>query len=81
MSTVTLSPDGQIMLPEEVKEELGLKAGDRVRFVRNQRTGGYEILPTTSVRSLEGILHRPGMKPVSIEQMNEDIAIEGSRKG
>ncbi|GGH04524.1 AbrB/MazE/SpoVT family DNA-binding domain-containing protein [Silvibacterium dinghuense] len=82
MATATLTSKGQITVPAKVREELGLKAGDRLEFVRNQRTGRYEIIPATiSVRSLEGMLHRPGRKPVSIEEMNEAIAEMGSGRG
>jgi antitoxin PrlF len=69
----TLTSKGQITLPLEVRETLGLKAGSRVSFVRTP-DGSYELIPATgSVRALRGLLSAE-RAPVSLEQMEQAIA-------
>jgi antitoxin PrlF len=73
MATAALTSKGQITIPIEVREELGLKAGDRIEFVKNEE-GKYFIQPKKgSIMNLRGIFKWTG-KPVSIEEMNEAIA-------
>lgn len=73
MPSATVTSKGQITIPVEVRADLGLDAGDRVEFIRNEGTGGYEVIPAIlPVQSLKGIVPKP-KKPVSIAQMNEAI--------
>ncbi len=74
MPTATLTSKGQTTIPKEVREYLGLKAGDRIDFLL---IDGKVILrpATVDVRSLKGCLHRPGRKPVSVEEMS--LAVKG----
>ena len=77
MTTATLTSKGQITIPVEVREALGVDAGDRVEFVE-VAPGRYEFLAATrSVRSLKGMFGKP-RKSVSIEEMNAVIARRGS---
>lgn len=79
MPEATLTSKGQITLPIEVRQALGLRAGSRVDFVRTP-DGSYELIPATgSVRALRGLLARPG-DPVTLEQMQEAVA-EGAAEG
>lgn len=78
MVTATITSKGQITIPAKVRSELGLEAGDRIEFVRNEKTGNYEVLPATlSVQALKGIVPKPKV-PVSIADMNEAIAKRGA---
>ena len=81
MSAATVTTKGQVTIPAEVRNQLKLKAGDRLEFVLNQKTGNYEVIPATlSIRSLKGIL--PKLKrPLTIREMNEVIAEEGASRG
>jgi AbrB family looped-hinge helix DNA binding protein len=73
MPSATLTSKGQITIPVEVRSDLGLDAGDRIEFIRNEGTGRYEMIPATvPVQALKGIVPRP-KKPVSISDMNEAI--------
>lgn len=83
MPTATITSKGQITLPIEVRERLGLRRGDRVEFliasdgtVRLRPLGG-------SVRDLAGFLYRPGRPPVTLEEMEqgllEHMAVEDER--
>jgi AbrB family looped-hinge helix DNA binding protein len=74
MPTATLTTKGQITIPKEVREHLGVDTGDRLSFVA-QDDGTVLIKPMTHhVRELGGFLHRSKQKPVSVNEMDEAIA-------
>jgi antitoxin PrlF len=78
MDISTVTSKGQITIPKSVRQHLKLEAGSKVRFVLEE-DGSTRIIPLNiPVESLAGILHRPGMKAVSLEEMEQAIA-EGSR--
>lgn len=73
MSTAAVTSKGQITIPIEVRKKLGLKAGDRVRFVEG-RNGEFILKPKSgSLMDLKGCVRWTG-KPVTIEEMNKTIA-------
>jgi AbrB family looped-hinge helix DNA binding protein len=77
MATATLTTKGQITIPAEVRDSLGVDAGDRVEFVKIA-PGRYEFIAATrSVTALKGMFGKP-RKPVSIDDMNAAIARRGS---
>jgi len=69
---LTVSPRGQVVLPKDVREQLGLKTGGKVRA---EIDGGKLVIArkTTRISDLFGILHRPGMRARTIEEMDEGI--------
>jgi AbrB family looped-hinge helix DNA binding protein len=78
MATATITSKGQITIPAKLRSELRLEPGDRIEFVRNVKTGNYEVIPATlSVQALKGIVPKPKV-PVSIADMNEAIARRGA---
>jgi AbrB family looped-hinge helix DNA binding protein len=78
MTAATITSKGQVTIPVDVRNQLGLQAGDRIEFSLNETTGRYEIYPATrSLASLKGIVKKPA-KPVSIEDMNRAIAEKGA---
>lgn len=79
MPTATVTSKGQITIPKEVREALGVAAGDRVEFVAQEK-GVYKVVAATrDVRHLKGLVPKPA-KPVSIEAMNRAVARAGSGK-
>lgn len=73
MASATLTSKGQITIPIEVREELGLKTGDRIEFVKSEG-GKFFIQPKKgSIMNLRGMFKGTG-KPVSVEEMDEAIA-------
>lgn len=68
----TITSKGQITLPKEVRDRYGLKPGDTVEFLEEK---GKTWLHARTMRAtdLAGILHKPGMKAISLEEMNEAI--------
>jgi antitoxin PrlF len=77
MTTATLTSKGQITIPAEVREALGVESGDRVEFVE-VAPGRYEFIAATqSVTALKGMFGKP-RKAVSIADMNAAIARRGA---
>ena len=73
MPQATITSKGQITIPIEVRRKLDLKPGDRVDFVLDH-AGGVRLQPKKApLASLLGILHRPGQKAVSVEQMHAAV--------
>jgi antitoxin PrlF len=72
MTAATLTSKGQLTIPIEVRQRLGLGAGDRVEFVELDG-GTFAIRPAIDdVRSLKGLLRKPAGK-VSIGDMNAAV--------
>ncbi len=79
MAAATLTSKGQITIPVQVRAALGVDAGDRIEFIEIEKGQFAIIAATRSVRELNGLFHRKGRKPVSIEEMNAAIAKGASR--
>jgi antitoxin PrlF len=76
----TLTQKGQATLPKPVRDHLGLKAGDRVRYFIHS-DGTVIILPVRPVSALRGILK--SARHVTTEEMDKAIrhrAAERSRR-
>lgn len=72
MSSATLTSKGQITIPKDVRERLGIDTGSRVEFVEIE-PGVFKIVPATmDVRKLKGIIPKP-KNPVSLQSMEEAI--------
>lgn len=72
--TSTLTRQGQITLPQEVRSHLGVSEGDRLEIVLGE-DGSVRLLPLRgSVRRLSGLLRREGAPPLRVEELDEAIA-------
>lgn len=79
MARATVTTKGQITIPKEVREGLGVGAGDRVEFVEQER-GVYTVVAATKdVRLLKGMVAKPS-RPVSIDEMNAAVRRAGGRR-
>ena len=73
MSMATITSKGQTTIPKEIRDHLKLHPGDRIDFII-EREGRVVVEPATvDVKELEGILHKPGKKAVSVEDMKQAI--------
>ena len=73
MAAATLTSKGQLTLPKDVRDALGVGPGDRVDFVKME-DGNFAVLPAThSVKRLKGLIPSP-KKAVSLEDMDRAIA-------
>jgi len=73
MQESTLTTKGQTTLPKEIREALGLQAGDRVRYLLLD-DGQVRLLRQRPVSDLGGILAQKGRGPVSLEEMEQAIS-------
>ena len=67
-----ITTKGQATIPKAIREHLGLKAGDRVKFFVHPN-GSVVLLPKLPAPELRGILKSP-RRGVTIEMMNKAIA-------
>lgn len=79
MTTATITSKGQITIPKEVRDALGVGAGDRLEFVAEEE-GVYKVVAATrDVRHLKGMVGKPA-RPVTLEAMKRAIARRASGK-
>ncbi|MEJ6486606.1 AbrB/MazE/SpoVT family DNA-binding domain-containing protein [Nostoc punctiforme] len=77
MASATITTKGQVTIPKEIRDYLNLDTGSKVDFVIDEN-GIVKLIPLNiSIKSLSGILHRPGMKSATLEEMEAAIK-EGS---
>ena len=67
----SITKKGQTTLPKPVRETLGVKAGDRVRYVISE--GEVRILPVRHISRLFGVVRHDGPM-VSVEEMEQAMA-------
>lgn len=68
----TITSKGQVTIPRDVRDRLGVRPGDKVRFVVNSDVR-VEIRPVElSIQRLFGILGKPP-RSATIEEMDEGI--------
>jgi len=78
MPSATVTSKGQVTVPKEIREHLGIEPGDRVNF---QIGSGGEVIvepEAIDVRSLRGMLKHRG-KRISLETM--ELAIRRGASG
>jgi antitoxin PrlF len=75
MATSTLTSKGQVTIPKDIRERLGLKEGDRLVFRFDER-GNLLLRPEAQgpLGRLPGLLHHLAKdRPVTIEEMKEAV--------
>ena len=54
METVTISPKFQVVIPQKIRESMGLRVGEKVHMLSFQNR--IELIPVRDVRALRGYL-------------------------
>ncbi len=54
MTTVTVSPKYQVIIPKEVRETLGIRPGERVQVFQYENR--IEYIPVKSIKTMRGFL-------------------------
>lgn len=77
MTTLTITAKGQITLNKGLLRHMGLKPGDRLE-VAEQPNGRLSFAPVETPRTGRmsdafGILHRPGERALTVEEMNDAV--------
>ncbi|MDP2278851.1 MAG: type II toxin-antitoxin system PrlF family antitoxin [Nitrospirota bacterium] len=80
MPSAAITVKGQTTIPKKIRNHLNLHPGDQIDFVIEEN-GKVILEPATlDVKELEGIMHRPGMKAVSVDEMKEAVKKRIGRK-
>jgi antitoxin PrlF len=66
-----ITAKGQATIPKAIREYLGLKPGDRIKFFVHPN-GSVVLLPKLPISALRGIV-KPRQRPVTIEEMTEAV--------
>jgi AbrB family looped-hinge helix DNA binding protein len=69
---VTLTSKGQLTLPKAIRDELQLHPGAKLDFIVD-KDGTLRVRPLRPLSSLFGLLHRPGMKPLTVADIDTAI--------
>lgn len=73
---MTLSPKGQITIPKEMRDILGLRPGDQVIY--SLIDGEIVITPKNiDFQSLAGLLGKPPNGPATLEEIDEAVVAAG----
>ncbi|MCG6137256.1 MAG: AbrB/MazE/SpoVT family DNA-binding domain-containing protein [Nostoc sp. LLA-1] len=73
MANAKITSKGQVTIPKEIRDYLNLDTGSKVDFVIDEN-GIAKLIPlNVPIKSLSGILHRPGMKSATLEDMETAI--------
>jgi AbrB family looped-hinge helix DNA binding protein len=80
MPTATLTSKGQITLPRQVREHLGVSTGDAVDFIIGPDGGVQVRAGNVDVSELKGLFKAPGRRPVTIEEMDAGIRRAQARR-
>ena len=75
---LTLSPKGQITLPKELRDEVGIRAGDEVVFAV---LDGQIVMTPKSIdfNALAGFRGDPPNGPASLEEIDTTVREAGGR--
>ena len=73
MSQATMTTKGQITIPKVVRDELKLKAGDRVDFVVN--AAGEAVIRRVSccAKEVRGMLAHRAQASLTVEEMDKAV--------
>jgi antitoxin PrlF len=73
MPSSAVTSKGRTTIPKEIREYLKLRPGNRIDLLVDHE-GNVLLKPAThDIRDLHGLLHRPGQKPVAVEEMDRII--------
>lgn len=78
LTTATVTSQGRITIPVNVRHSLNVDTGDQVELVEMEPGQFLLFAVTRSVTELKGMFGKP-QKTVSIEDMNQAIARRGVR--
>ncbi len=73
LEATTISTKGQLTIPSQIRDQLGLAPGTKVRFLVDD-DGSLVLFPIKGkLEDLYGLLGKSGLKALSIEEMKVSI--------
>jgi len=76
MALATITTKGQVTIPKSVRDSLMLSTGDKIEFVVTDKREALIRPISKKVDEVFGILHKPGRKTVSVEEMDATIRLK-----
>ena len=73
MALATITSKGQVTIPKEVRDSLGLGFGDKIEIIITEDGAALMRPISKKVDDIFGKLHKSGRKAVSVEEMNQAI--------
>ena len=73
MALATITTKGQVTIPKSVRDSLMLSTGDKIEFLVTDKREALIRPISKKVDEVFGILHKPGRKTVSVEEMDATI--------
>ena len=73
MQQTTLTSKGQVTIPKNIRDIIGLHTGDKIEFVITDKNEVILRPITKKVDDVFGLLHKPGRNTVSVEEMDAAI--------
>ncbi len=73
MALATITTKGQVTIPKSVRDSLMLSTGDQIEFIVTDKREALIRPISKKVDEVFGILHKPGRKTVSVEEMDATI--------
>ncbi len=73
MALATITTKGQVTIPKSVRDSLMLNTGDIIEFLVTDKREALIRPISKKVDEVFGILHKPGRKTVSVEEMDATI--------
>ena len=73
MAFATITTKGQVTIPKSLQDSLMLSTGDKIEFVVTDKIEALIRPISKKVAEVFGILHKPGRKTVSVEEMDVTI--------
>ena len=66
----TLTSKGQTTIPKQIRDELGMKPGDRMTFTLMPDSTVVMRVKSKRINDLAGALYKKGRKPVPVDQLS-----------
>jgi AbrB family looped-hinge helix DNA binding protein len=81
MPTATVTSKGQVTLPKEIRDALGIHPGDQIDFREEPDGRVFVSLKKRSLRSISGMLKPPEGVHATLDDFDRAIEAGWTRKG
>jgi AbrB family looped-hinge helix DNA binding protein len=81
MAVVSISPRYRITIPRSVREEIGLKAGDKIAFLRKGEELVIVKVPSKPLQAMAGKLQTKRDVRSTIKKLKKEDGAEEKRRG
>jgi antitoxin PrlF len=72
MTEVTISRRGEIELPQDMLDHLGVRPGERISIAKLPKgVVSLRAAPTGDISAFFGVLAREGQRPLTLDEMND----------